>query len=278
MLRAEWAVHPPHPRLRPFVARYIGYSQHGNTLAVHRGLPSRHITLIISLERPIRVVGMPRADQSPGEFHGLVGGLHTAPSLIAQDAVQRGVHVELEPLGLHAVLGLPSAELAGSVVDLADLGLASLPERLAEAPDWPHRFRVLDDVLRARLTDDVAPAPEVGWAWRRMRAAAGGVRVDALAREVGWSRRHFGERFRRELGLSPKQAARVLRFERAGLLLRARPRADLAELAVECGYYDQAHLTHEWRALAGCPPGAWMAEELPFLQDDDVWPGAESGT
>ncbi|MEV6626692.1 helix-turn-helix transcriptional regulator, partial [Amycolatopsis sp. NPDC051114] len=120
-----------------------------------------------------------------------------------------------------------------------------------------------------------APPPELGEAWRRMRGADGRVRVTDLAGEVGWSRRHLGERFRAELGLAPKQAARVLRFERAGRLLR-QGHADLAALAVECGYYDQAHLTNEWRALAGCTPGTWIAEELPFLQDDQVAAGQDS--
>jgi transcriptional regulator GlxA family with amidase domain len=62
----------------------------------------------------------------------------------------------------------------------------------------------------------------------------------------------------------------VLRFERAGQVLRQCGRVDLASLAVGCGYYDQAHLSNEWRALAGCSPGTWIAEELPFLQDEDV--------
>jgi AraC-like DNA-binding protein len=57
------------------------------------------------------------------------------------------------------------------------------------------------------------------------------------------------------------------------MMLRRRGGSDLAELAVGCGYYDQAHLTNEWRALAGCSPGTWIAEELPFLQDQDVFSG-----
>ncbi|RBM19990.1 AraC family transcriptional regulator [Prauserella sp. PE36] len=280
MGRDDFAVRAPHPALRPLVTRYIGYSQRQNTLTVHRGLPSRHVTLIISLAEPVRVVGMPRPDQAPGSFAGLVGGMHTGPALIEQDTVQAGIHLELNPLGTYALLGVRAADLSGYVVDLADLGspaMAALPGRLASAPEWESRFDLLDEVLLGRLDDVPEPAPEISWAWRRMIGAGGTLRVDALAREVGWSRRHFGERFSRELGLSPKQAGRVLRFERAGRLLRAGHRGGLAELAVRCGYHDQAHLTNEWRALAGCPPGTWIAEELPFLQYEAGWPGADSG-
>jgi AraC-like DNA-binding protein len=107
-----------------------------------------------------------------------------------------------------------------------------------------------------------------------MLATGGLIRIADLANEIGWSRRHFGERFRDEIGLAPKQAARILRFERAGALLR-RGHQDLAELAVECGYYDQAHLSNDWRMLAGCSPRTWIAEELPFLQDDSVVAGQD---
>lgn len=266
----------PQPALRPFVARYIGYRQHDVTLAVHRGLPSRHVTLIISLADPIRVVQLPGA-QRPGELYALVGGLHVAPVLIAQDRYQCGLHVELNPLGVRALLGASAAELSGQLVELAALNrpeLAALPERLHTAASWPNRFAVLDEVLRATLTERYDPVPEVHWAWRRLLADGGTGAVCALAGEVGWSRRHFTERFRREVGLTPKQAARVVRFERACTTLRRAPRTSLAELAADCGYYDQAHLCNEWRGLAGCSPGTWIAEELPFLQADSADSGA----
>jgi len=109
---------------------------------------------------------------------------------------------------------------------------------------------------------------------RLMLGTGGRVPIADVADEIGWSRRHFGERFRDEIGLAPKQAARILRFERAGALLR-RGHLDLAGLAVECGYYDQAHLSNEWRTLAGCSPRTWIVEELPFLQDDSVFAGQD---
>ncbi|WP_326569407.1 helix-turn-helix domain-containing protein [Amycolatopsis rhabdoformis] len=260
----SWATRLPHPALRPLVTRYVGYAQDDVTLPVHRGLPSRHVTLIVSLEQPIRFAGLPGA----GSLQGLVGGLHTSPALITQDRVQRGLHVELDPLGVRALLGVTAAELSGRVVDVADLGGAwrSLPARLHSLPDWESRFAVLDEVLAGGA--DVSRVPsELNEAWRQLRRSRGSVRVSTLASEVGWSRRHLGERFRAELGLAPKQAARVLRFEHAGRLLRAGC-LDLASVAVTAGYYDQAHLSNEWRALAGCSPRTWIAEELPFLQDD----------
>jgi AraC-like DNA-binding protein len=87
------------------------------------------------------------------------------------------------------------------------------------------------------------------------------VAVQQLAAEAGYSRRHFSERIRDAIGVAPKLAARVLRLEHACRLM-ADQRPDLADVAMACGYYDQAHLTHEWRDLAGCSPRAWIAREL----------------
>jgi AraC-like DNA-binding protein len=108
----------------------------------------------------------------------------------------------------------------------------------------------------------------VAWAWQQLISTNGAIEVGALASEVGYSRRHLGELFRRELGLSPKVAARVLRFEHSRRLIEGVQQPSLAAVAVASGYYDQAHLTREWREIAGCTPTTWIAEELPSVQDD----------
>ncbi|NIH81823.1 helix-turn-helix domain-containing protein [Amycolatopsis viridis] len=278
MTGAEWAVRRPHPELRPLITRYIGYTQAGGTLRTHRALPSRHVTLVVSLAEPLHFTGLPRPGQRPIRVSAALGGLHIAPAVIAQQGFQSGVQVEIDPLALPALFRVPAAELSNQVVDLAELGPAHLPERLAAAPDWEHRFRILDDVFRRARADrePAGPSAEVAWAWRHLAAAGGLIRVADLAAEIGWSRRHFTERFRRELGVPPKQAARVLRFERAAARLRRGP-ADLATLAAECGFYDQAHLSNEWRALAGCSPRTWITEEFPFLPDPGATPDADTG-
>ena len=74
-----------------------------------------------------------------------------------------------------------------------------------------------------------------------------------------------------EFGLSPRQLARIGRFERAQALAQAG--MPLAETAHRAGFADQAHLTREWVALAGCPPTTWLREEFPFLQDIGPGPG-----
>jgi AraC-like DNA-binding protein len=267
----------PAPPLRSFVDQYIGYRQEGFAPGLHRGLPSRHLTFIVSLADPVDIAGMPDAAQRPASYQAFLGGLHAAPATIRHDGTQVGVSIQLTPLGARALLGVPAGALAWSVVDLEDVigrPAHELVERLAAAPPGAARFAVLDDVLSRRLCEPAGPSPETVQAWERLVASGGSVDVRTLAREVGWSRRHLSERFRTELGLPPKVLARVLRFERARRLLERPERPSLADVAVVCGYYDQAHLNREWRELAGCSPGVWLAEELPSVQDDGLAVGA----
>lgn len=105
-------------------------------------------------------------------------------------------------------------------------------------------------------------------AWRVLERSHGLVRVEALADEVGWSRRHLGTQFVAEFGLTPKQAGRVMRFDRARRLLDAG--VGLAEAAYACGYADQPHLNRDWADLADATPTETLAEPFPILQEAEA--------
>ena len=249
----------PATRLRPYVSRYLGYRYGGFPSGVHIGLPAASLTVVISLAEPTRVA----VDRSgrPVGYAALVGGLHTRPMYIAHEGEQYGVQLELTPHGARSLLGLPAAALAGTVAGLDDLlgpAARELPDRLAAADGWAGKFAVLDGVLSRCAGRLDPPEPVLSALWRRVLDSGGALRVADLARETGWSRRHLTGRFTAEFGLGPKDAARVVRFERSKWLLR-RARPMIADVASRCGYYDQAHLAREWRDLAGVAPSAWLA-------------------
>lgn len=178
--------------------------------------------------------------------------------------------VELTPLGCRALLGLPARVLWNLSLEadevMGRVG-AELRERLHGAAGWPARFAVCDDVFGRLLGTDDAMAPEVRAAWRLAVASGGAMPVSDIAGEVGWSRRQLNRRFSDELGLPPKLALRVVRFERARRMLQLATRPSIAEVAAACGYYDQPHLNRDFVELAGVPPGEWLAAEVPFVQD-----------
>jgi AraC-like DNA-binding protein len=253
--------------LRPYVSAYTGYRTEPGPPSVHQGVASAHLTFLFCLDGLVELMSNADPAKPPGSFTAAVGGLHDSPARIAQGDAQTGVQLRLTWRGARALLGVPAGALAGDTVDLAELlgarAAGTLLDRLACAGGWTERFGLLDTELTALLRrgrGERGVVPEVGYAWDRLAETGGNLRIEQLAREVGWSRRHLADRFRAETGLGPKSAARVIRFEGACDRLLAPDRPELARVAAEAGYVDQAHLSRDFRDLAGIPATAWLAE------------------
>lgn len=280
VMMREYVRARPAPALWSYVAWYSGYREAGVAPARHRGLPSPYLTLIFTLDDPLVIAQHVDRRRPSGSYDAMVGGLHTSPALITHDGRQSGIQVALDPLGARELLGVPAGELAEMDLDAAELlgpVAGHIREQLVTAPTWSKRFDVLDRMLLARLGESPRPPAGVRHAWRTLLRSGGTTSVAALADEVGWSARHLSGRFAAELGLSPKKAARVIRFDQARRML-ARCPGSIATVAAAHGYCDQSHLVREFHALAGCSPSVWLAEELRNVQAG-VWgdlPGSVS--
>ncbi len=249
--------------LAPYVASVVAYDVDLGGPGVHRGLPSTTVTLVLPVGEPLDVswAGEPGSRRRGWSS---VSGLHARPASIHHGGRQAGVQLALTIAGARALLGVPAAELAGELLELAEVApwLRHLPEQLADCPA-EDRAGLVERTLVAELARRGAPPAraEVGRALARLTRSAA---VQEVAQEVGYSRRHLGSLVRAEAGLTPTQLRRLGRFEASKARIG---RAPLAEVAQACGYADQAHLTREWVALAGCPPTTWLREEFPYVQD-----------
>lgn len=205
------------------------------------------------------------------------GSLAAGPGLGFGGAVWvRGEHVEclqvrLSPLIAHRVLGVPPADLDGLVAldDVWGRAAARIREQLGEASSWQERFALAEALLERRRGARASVDPEVAWAWRRIVGGRGTVRVETLAGEVGWSRKRLWSRFRAQVGLPPKRAAQLVRFDRAVHRLVAGDHP--GRVAAEGGYADQPHLHRDVMAFAGVTPSA-VTRESWLAVDDVAWP------
>jgi AraC-like DNA-binding protein len=254
---------PVAPALAPYVATLTAYDVDLGAPGVHRGLPGTTLTFVLPIGEPLDV-GWQGSPDSRERRWSTVSGLHAHPAEIHHDGSQVGVQLALTTAGARALLGMPAAELAGELLELADVvpTLRHLPEQLAACAPEDRERRVQEMLLR-RLAEIGAPGPrtEVGRALARLTR---GDAVQDVADDVGYSRRHLASLVRQECGLTPRDVRRLGRFERSRTQVGHRP---LAAVAYACGYADQAHLTRDWVELAGCPPTTWLREEFPFLQD-----------
>ena len=184
------------------------------------------------------------------------------------------LQVRLSPVVAHAVLGA-SSEFGGAVVTLDDLwgrDAARTHEQLRAARSWEDRFAIAEAALVRRCDAGRVVDPEVAFSWRLMVANRGLIRVERLAAEVGWSRKRLWSRFRCQVGLTPKRAAQLIRFDRAAHRLAAGH--SVALVAAESGYTDQSHLHRDAMAFTGLTPAAVAA--TPFLAvDDAAWPARD---
>ena len=204
---------------------------------------------------------------------------------LAPGAVFRGLgrdveclQVRLSPAAAHAALDA-SAEMTGTVVAFGDLWGRDAPrfyEQLRDAASWDDRFAIAETALARRQEAGRAVDPEVAFAWRQMVASRGRARVEELAAGAGWSRKRLWSRFRSQIGLTPKRAAQLVRFDHAVHRLAAGHSAAL--VAADTGYVDQSHLHRDVMAFAGMTPTA--VASAPWLAVDPVaWaaPGSEPG-
>jgi AraC-like DNA-binding protein len=181
------------------------------------------------------------------------------------------LQIRLEPSVAFTMLGA-SGELTGSMAPFDEVwgrDAGRFEQRLRAAASWEERFAIAVDLLGRRLDARPPVDPEVAYTWRRTRASGGRVRVEGLAGEIGWSRQRLWSRFRSQLGITPKRAAQLVRFDHAAHLLAAG--GSPARVAAETGYTDQSHLHREVKAFAGLTPASIAV--APWLAIDDVaWP------
>lgn len=226
------------------------------------------VTLIVDLsEEGGLMYGTDGSSERGSVVIGLLPGGLRAAAWPRVDCLQ----IRLEPVVAAAVLRA-SAELTGTVVSLEEVwgrDARQVEDRLRATASWDERFAIAAGVLGRRLDTRPQIDAEVAHTWRRVLASRGRVGVEGLADEVGWSRKRLWSRFRSRLGITPKRAARLVRFDHAARLLAAGHAP--AGVAARCGYADQSHLHREAKDFTGLTPTAVAA--APWLAIDDIaWP------
>jgi len=256
------ATRAPHPGLSSYVSGYCGYAEHADLPVRRRQVANAQVALIFSFGDSIDLVSMTNCRRPTGRFRSFVAGFHAGHSTTEYIGRQRGVQVNLAPLGVYRLLGIPASELANQVISVDDLPgtkLTDLADRLAWAPDWHARFELLDRALLSWADEGSAADPAVTWAWNQLKRSHGEVTVGKLSDEIGWSRRHFVARFRQQVGIPPKPCGRVLRFDHAVRLLKGQDSSSITDIAALCGYADHSHMNRDFRLLAGYTPSDHLA-------------------
>jgi AraC-like DNA-binding protein len=258
--------HIPAPPLSEYIDMLWLYERGADPPTLERALPTGTVEMVIDLGGgPVCVYDRNDPTHTLISHHGpMLCGPHTGYFVI--DNLQPWVlGAHFKPGGAFPFLGLPASELHDQHAALADLWGASafdLQECVMDAPTPAAMFRILEAALLDRLCNPVmghhmVQHPAVAFALREIQYARP---LTAVTDQIGLSTRRFSQLFGEQVGLSPKRYQRVMRFQDVLRRIYASAPLDWADVALDCGFFDQAHFIHEFRAFSGLSPTEYMAQ------------------
>jgi AraC-like DNA-binding protein len=270
----------PVAALRPFVRALWHYEGYAPDHRTERVLPSGTVEMTVLLDDesvPIFDAGTTYASREERLLAPLVAGVHRSFFVIATAPQRRCMGVHFEAGGAEALLGFPSDAIADRQVSLEDLWdpatARRLRDRLCSAGDPEARLRIIEATLLQRAKQRRSRPAWIDAAVEAMHQTPNRP-ISELARECGVSHRRFTEGFKRAVGLPPRPFGRIVRFQRILPDLRRSGDLDWCDVALACGYYDQSHFIHDFKAFSGLTPTAYRRLARGHLA---VVPDAERG-
>ena len=271
-------------RLRAYVHGYFASSSRLRGTVRERHVPSIEVPLLLNFGASHRRLDANGSKEWTSRDGAWVVGLHNKHQLTEALGERHFMVVRFTPVGAHLFLGLPMHLIANEALDLELINPALariVMSRVSVAKTWTGRFAAMEALIAERVADAAAPR-SIDSTWCRLVAADGRVALGSLAAEMDCSHRTLIARFRTYVGFPPKTIARLLRFNRAmrslDKLSQTRAKAPAskpyveaddaedrhvdpirwADLAADCGYFDQAHLIKEFREFAGSTPTVFL--------------------
>jgi AraC-like DNA-binding protein len=233
-----------------------------------RLLPDGSVGLVVNLhEERIPVYDSENADRCQIFRGSVVCGPHSQFFVIDTASQSNVAGVHFKPGGAYPFLKLPGGEIHNLHVGLNALWGAragEVRERLLASKTARMKCRVLEEALLAQAEGPPERHPAVAFALNEFHGAPETQKISEVTDKIGLSPRRFIDVFRREVGLTPKLFCRVRRFQKVLRHISA-GRLDWAEIALTCGYFDQAHFIHDFRAFSGINPSSYLADHTPHL-------------
>ncbi|MER6345864.1 helix-turn-helix domain-containing protein [Streptomyces sp. NPDC001595] len=257
-----------HPLPMPMPAELRAWIADMTTVAAPGAVPGPYTFVP---DPAVKLVVRTAAD---GRRDAMVVGPRTRASYHAPERPASCVRLSLAPGATRPLLGVPAVDLVGRVVPLDALpgpATSRLADRLrAFAPDElaERLAEVLPRTLPKGADRERAELLRAGVAELSVREGRAPAQVAETARRLAVSERQLRKLFTEGIGLSPKHYARI---ERVRHVLARAAGVSWAELAVASGYYDQAHMTADFRSLMGVPPRAYVTGRLPGARPCQAW-------
>ena len=269
----------PKPPLDAFVASIWVFHDGPRPRALERILPTGAAQLIVNLnEDRTRLYDPERPHQCISTSGTILAGVRSDYQVIDTAEQEYVAGVAFKPGGTVAFMRAPAHEACDADTPLELLWgrqrTADLRDRLLELDDPNAQLDTIEHTLM-RLLQPTGMHPAIAFALASFNRAPLAANIGTVTDAIGLSAKRFIERFKGQVGLSPKRYCRIRRFQQVVARAHRGHPIDWAQVALDCGYYDQAHLIHEFRSFSGLTPTTYHASRtafqnhVKFLQSDE---------
>ena len=254
--------HKPKPPLSDFVELFWYYDGYSQPHKKERLMPDGSVELVINLRENESRIYDRREHNSWQRLPGaIVAGPQSNFFVIdtAEQASVIGIH--FKPGGAFPFFKLPLDELQDQHVALEDLWgaeAALLREQLLEAASPEQKLRRLEQSLLTQSFRSLSRHPAVGFALQEFARIDQMPSVTEVTEDTGLSARRFIQLFSGSVGLNPKLYCRIGRFQQVLRMIHSGEECDWAQVALDCGYFDQAHFIHDFKAFSGINPSTYL--------------------
>ena len=259
----------PQPPLAEFVDLIWLYEGFEQTHTREYRLPDGSMELIINLhDDTIPVYDRQNTDQFQTFRGSVISGAHSESFIIDTASLTSVMGVHFKPGGAFPFFKLPASELHNAHVSLQTVWGAAvddLREQLLEAETLEIRSCILEQALLARLARPLVGHPAVAFALKEFQEVPHTRTISDVSERIGLSSRRFIQVFHEEVGLTPKLFCRVQRFQEVLRRIGREQQVEWVDIALTCGYFDQAHFIHDFRAISGLNPGAYLLNRSEHL-------------
>lgn len=253
--------HIPRFPLDQFVEIIIYYEGVQHLHKVDRFLPNGDTEILIDFhDAPQFVYDNDTLKEIQACNHVWASGLRTEPITIPSGTDAAMMVIAFKKGMAASFFPFPMNEIADSVVD-ADLiwgtDFSVLRERLLATTEIDDRFRIVEDFLIHEFHSQMKIDPCVSFAIGQMSEHPDAVNIARMNQQIGYSQKHFTDIFRRAVGVTPKSYLKIMRFQKAVKVIDAADKVDWGSIALECGFYDQAHFINDFKHFAGFTPAKY---------------------
>jgi len=264
-----YARYIPSQPLSSFVSCFWYWEGAPQTPAKERLMPTGEAGIIINLcDDPLRLYDAQDLDRCESYGLALLSGARTQPFVIHNQQQDRVFGIQFHPGGGYPFFRMPSSEFENQSIPLDDLwrnAARELRERILQAPTPREMFHTAESVMLAQAARPLTLHPAVSFALRCFCRVPHLDTVGDVTDQLGMSPRRFIEVFRRQVGLTPKAFCRVRRFQHVLKSVHLAPQVDWAQIALDSGYYDQAHFIHDFRTFSSLTPNQYWSSRTCHL-------------